>query len=287
MSEVKLHLHPKFLLCPAASCPSASMDTYYSFVSVSCFMWYRMMSWVWWMSLRWRCVVLIVRVVWWLLHAGIRWLQESHRKFAEHFKTKGCWELRTKTTFIQRENTMSHCISPQPPKWMANHLPSISMLYCFSVTALLSSSIILPNTPSFCVCLQVVLYIQFLLLKHGVTMGLAFFFCLDFYFVVKQYTSWLFSSISSLGIAVRKEVEVLDFRMTTWTACRIGKRGGQNIKRTFWKLSCIWKNIFLPVWQLCSLSSVTMSCVSAEKKKEATIASLYLLLPSACWQHTK
>lgn len=67
-----------------------SVDTYYSFVSVSCFVWYRMMSWVWRVSLRWRCMVLIIRVVWWLLHAWIRWLQESYIKCVECSKTKVC-----------------------------------------------------------------------------------------------------------------------------------------------------------------------------------------------------
>lgn len=82
-AQVRLPLDLRFLLWPADLHPLACVDTYYSFVSVSRFMWYRMMSWVRRVSLRWRCMVLIVRVVWWLLHTWIRWLQESYRKFVE------------------------------------------------------------------------------------------------------------------------------------------------------------------------------------------------------------
>lgn len=44
-----------------------------------------------------------------------------------------------------------------------------------------------------------------------------------------------------------------------------GKAGGGG--RSFWRLSCARKNIFLPVWQLCWLLSVTtkQSCISPEK----------------------
>lgn len=46
-----------------------------------------------------------------------------------------------------------------------------------------------------------------------------------------------------------------------------GREGEKN--GSFWRFSCVWKTIFLPVWQLCSLPSVTtnQSYVSAEKNE--------------------
>lgn len=57
---------------------------------------------------------------------------------------------------------------------------------------------------------------------------------------------------------------MLDFRTTTWTACKRGER--KEKKRSFWRLNCVWKTVFLPIWKPSSPPSVVRSCVSAEKK---------------------